>query len=93
MFRKGMAGTERQQDRYNMLLLFRSYYMMLGPKGQKSSRKQACIGFPIFLPRYHYIQEEFLHLFPRATSQADMLACPFGDCREGQIPRSLLRGI
>ena len=27
-------------------------------------------------------------LFPRATSQADMLACPFGDCREGQIPRS-----
>ena len=28
------------------------------------------------------------YLFPRATSQADMLACPFGDCREGQIPRS-----
>ncbi len=27
-------------------------------------------------------------LFPRATSQADMFACPFGDCREGQIPRS-----
>ena len=60
-----MAGTERQQGRYNMLLLFRSYYMMLGPKGQKSSRKQACIGFPIFLPRYHYIQEEFLHLLIR----------------------------
>lgn len=65
MSRKGMAGTERQQDRYNMLLLFRSYYMMLGPKGQKSSRKQAYIGFPIFLPRYHYIQEEFLHLLIR----------------------------
>ena len=32
----------------------------------------------------------YLHfLFPRATSQADMPACPFGDCREGQIPRSL----
>ena len=60
-----MAGTERQQDRYNMRLLFRSYYMMLGPKGQKSSRKQACIGFPIFLPRCHYIQEEFLHLLIR----------------------------
>ncbi len=26
--------------------------------------------------------------FPRATSQADMPACPFGDCHEGQIPRS-----
>ena len=25
-------------------------------------------------------------LFPRATSQADELARPFGDCREGQIP-------
>ncbi len=23
------------------------------------------------------------YLFPRATSQADMLACPFGDCRGG----------
>ena len=32
-------------------------------------------------------------LFPRATSQADMLACPFGDCCEGQMPRSLLRGL
>ena len=30
-------------------------------------------------------------LFPRATSQMEMLAFPFGDCREGQIPRSLLR--
>ena len=26
------------------------------------------------------------YLFPRATSQADMLACPFGDCRESQRP-------
>lgn len=34
-----------------------------------------------------------MDLFPRATSQADMLACPFGDRREGQIPHSLLRGI
>ena len=34
-----------------------------------------------------------IQLFPRATSQADMLACPFGDCREGQIPRCLHRGI
>ena len=25
------------------------------------------------------------NLFPRATSQADMLAYPFGDCRESQI--------
>ena len=43
-------------------------------------------------------------LFPRATSRADVLAHPFGDCHEGQIPRSsaalqvrcpvsLLRGI
>ena len=32
-------------------------------------------------------------LFPRATSQADMLACPFGDCREGQKPRNLLRSF
>ena len=27
-------------------------------------------------------------LFPRATSRADVLAHPFGDCREGRIPRS-----
>ncbi len=26
-------------------------------------------------------------LFLRATSQAGMLACTFGDCRKGQIPR------
>ena len=33
---------------------------------------------------------EYLYiLFPRATSQADMLACPFGDCRESQMPRHL----
>ena len=25
-------------------------------------------------------------LFPRATSQAGMLTCIFGGCREGQIP-------
>ena len=31
----------------------------------------------------------FIFLFPRATSQADMLACPFGNCREGLIPRCL----
>ena len=29
-----------------------------------------------------------IFLFLRATSQADMRACPFGDCRKGQIPRS-----
>lgn len=29
-----------------------------------------------------------LFLFPRATSQVAMLAWIFGDCREGQIPRS-----
>lgn len=29
------------------------------------------------------------HLYPRATSQADMLACPFGDCHESQMPRHL----
>ena len=28
-----------------------------------------------------------LFLFPRATSQMDTLARPFGDCREGQKPR------
>ena len=28
-------------------------------------------------------------LFPRATSQTDALVHPLGDCREGQIPRSL----
>ena len=27
-------------------------------------------------------------LFPRATSRADVPAHPFGDCREGRIPRS-----
>ena len=32
-------------------------------------------------------------LFLRATSQAGMLAWPFGDCRKGQIPRCLHRGI
>ena len=38
---------------------------------------------------YEEIKRFFYNdLFPRATSQADMLACPFGDCREGQIPRS-----
>ena len=31
-------------------------------------------------------------LFLRATSQAGMLACPFGDCRKGLIPRCLHRG-
>ena len=31
---------------------------------------------------------ERVSLFPRATSQADMPACPFGNCREGQKPRS-----
>ena len=30
------------------------------------------------------------YLFPRATSQADMLACPFGDCRESQRPSGAL---
>ena len=25
-------------------------------------------------------------LFPRATRRADVLAHPFGDCREGRIP-------
>ena len=37
------------------------------------------------------MRQFWLFLFPRATSQADMLACPFGDCREGQIPRHLGR--
>ncbi len=32
-------------------------------------------------------------LFPRATSQADMLAYPFGDCRESKIPCELKQGI
>ncbi len=31
-------------------------------------------------------------LFLRATSQAGMLACTFGDCRRGQYPAALLRG-
>ena len=31
-------------------------------------------------------------LFPRATSQSDMLAYPFGDCREGQIYFDRLSG-
>ncbi len=31
--------------------------------------------------------------FREATSQADMLACPFDDCRERQIPRCLHWGI
>lgn len=30
------------------------------------------------------------NLFPRATSQADMRACLFGGCREGQRSRSLM---
>lgn len=32
-------------------------------------------------------------LFPQATSQADMLAYPFGDCRESKIPCELKQGI
>lgn len=32
-------------------------------------------------------------LFPRAMSQADMLACPFGECRESQISRCLQRDV
>jgi hypothetical protein len=32
-------------------------------------------------------------LFPRATSQTDMLAYPFGDCRESKIPCELKKGI
>ena len=32
-------------------------------------------------------------LFPRATSQADMLAYPFGDCRESKIHCELKKGI
>ena len=31
-------------------------------------------------------------LFPRAASRADVPAHPFGDCREGQIPRQLAAG-
>ena len=39
----------------------------------------------------HHSQQETdtglkIDLFPRAMSQADMLACPFGECHEGQIP-------
>ena len=30
------------------------------------------------------------YLFPRATSQADMLACPFCGCRESQRPSGAL---
>ena len=42
---------------------------------------------------FHYKRADSFSgtLFPRATSQADMLACPFGDCREGLIPRCLHR--
>ena len=29
------------------------------------------------------VRESWYLLFLRATSQADMLACPFGDCRRG----------
>ena len=32
-------------------------------------------------------------LFPRATSQADMLAYPVGDCRESKISCELMQGI
>jgi len=32
-------------------------------------------------------------LFPRAMSQVDMLAYPFGDCRESKIPCELKQGI
>lgn len=31
--------------------------------------------------------------FLRAMSQAGMLACTFGDCRRGQYPAALLRGV
>ncbi len=38
-------------------------------------------------------QSQPTHYFREATSQVDALARIFGDCREGQIPRCLHRGI
>jgi hypothetical protein len=38
-----------------------------------------------------YVRLALLRLFPQATRQVAMFAWAFGDCREGGIPRSLLR--
>jgi len=52
----------------------------------------------VFTPKQNRIymgmrMKRAMLLFLRATSQVAMLAWIFGDCREGQIPRSLLWGI
>ena len=49
------------------------------------------IGRHLCLPVQTLLCMKAYCLFPRATSQADMLACPFGDCCEGIIPRCLQR--
>ena len=46
-----------------------------------------------FLDENHSFLPPSVRLFPRAESQAEMLAFPFGNCREGQMLCSLLQSI
>ena len=47
----------------------------------------------IFISQERGLAHRTALLFPRATSQTDTLARPFGDCREGQKPRGKQRGV
>ena len=49
--------------------------------------KTVYVGYNIFNNQYRLFFRLDI-LFPRATSRADVPAHPFGDCREGRIPRS-----
>ena len=69
-----------------------------GRKDSKSAHKAVGTGILItFLASlvlmiiFFPLKVQLLTLFPRATSQAAMLAWLFGDCREGQIPSPLGR--
>jgi len=41
----------------------------------------------------HYAAASFVRFIPACNEPSAALARAFGECREGQIPRSLLRGI
>ena len=44
-------------------------------------------------PSQRLSHEYIKYVFPQTTGQADMFTCPFGDCREGLIPRYLHGGL
>ena len=74
-------------------------FVSLGRQGDERRKmiveKSSAQTFAVFAVYTLFCVLEGLYrsLFPRATSQADMLACPFGDCRESQKPCRLLRGF